>query len=68
MLIVGKASIFFGRSVNVQFKPETVTLYYNDAHIKSAITSMLIPSKIFKFANNSKIATFLNKTLLSSMN
>lgn len=33
MLIVGKASIFFGRSVNVQFKPETVTLYYNDAHI-----------------------------------
>ena len=68
MLIVGKASIFFGRSVNVQFKPETVTLYYNDAHIKSAITSMLIPSIIFKFANNSKRATFLNKTLLSSMN
>ena len=45
MLIVGKSSIFFGRSVNVQFKPETVTLYYNDAHIKSAITSMLIPRK-----------------------
>lgn len=58
MLIVGKASIFFGRSVNVQFKPETVTLYYNDAHIKSAIISMLIPSKIFKFANNSKRATW----------
>ena len=68
MLIVGKASIFFGRSVNVQFKPETVTLYYNDAHIKSAITSMFIPSIIFKFANNAKRATFLNKTLLSSMN
>ena len=52
----------------MQFKPETVTLYYNDAHIKSAITFMLIPSKIFKFANNSKRATFLNKTLLSLMN
>ena len=52
----------------MQFKPETVTLYYNDAHIKSAITSMFIPSKIFKFANNSKRATFLNKTLLSLMN
>ena len=23
----------------MQFKPETVTLYYNDAHIKSAITA-----------------------------
>lgn len=48
----------------MQFKPETVTLYYNDAHIKSAITSMLIPSKIFKFANNLKRATFLIRPTL----
>ena len=58
MLIVGKASIFFGRSVNVQFKPETVTLYYNDAHIKSAITSMFIPSKIYRMYSHSQKSKF----------